>query len=83
MNIFEIFSAGKEKINEENMSSVLGFLLYPMSPHGFGRESLGTFLEPIENYIKKPTPIRHNFQVNYFELLHGLVQQGSGTFEHR
>lgn len=53
MNIFEIFSYGKGRINEENMSSVLGFLLDPTAPHGFGREALITFLEPIENYIRE------------------------------
>ena len=35
------------------MSSVLGYLLDPMSSHGFGREALVTFLEPIEKEIKK------------------------------
>ena len=53
MNIFEIFSGGKGKINEENMSSVLGFLLDPVASHGYGREALVTFLEPIEEDIKK------------------------------
>ena len=52
MNIFEIYCAGEGRINETNMSSVLGYLLSPDASHGFGKESLNSFLEPLANEIK-------------------------------
>lgn len=52
MNIFEIFCAGEGRINETNMSSVLGYLLSPDASHGFGKESLNLFLEPLADDIK-------------------------------
>jgi hypothetical protein len=52
MNIFEIYCAGEGRINETNMSSVLGYLLSPDASHGFGKESLNLFLEPLADDIK-------------------------------
>ena len=52
MNIFEIYCAGEGRINETNMSSVLGYLLSPEASHGFGKESLNLFLEPLADEIK-------------------------------
>jgi hypothetical protein len=52
MNIFEIYCAGEGRINETNMSSVLGYLLSPDASHGFGKESLNFFLEPLAKEIK-------------------------------
>ena len=52
MNIFEIYCAGEGRINETNMSSVLGYLLSPDASHGFGKESLNSFLEPLADEIK-------------------------------
>ncbi len=52
------------------MSSVLGFLLDPMSSHGFGREALVTFLEPIEKEIK--ILINNN-------ILNSLARPGDGV----
>jgi hypothetical protein len=51
MNIFEIYCAGEGRINETNMSSVLGYLLSPDASHGFGKESLNAFLEPLADEI--------------------------------
>jgi len=51
MNIFEIYCAGEGRINEANMSSVLGYLLSPDASHGFGKESLNAFLEPLADEI--------------------------------
>jgi hypothetical protein len=52
MNIFEIYCGGEGRINETNMSSVLGYLLSPYASHGFGKESLNSFLEPLADEIK-------------------------------
>lgn len=52
MNIFEIYCAGEGRINETNMSSVLGYLLSPEASHGFGKESLNLFLAPLADEIK-------------------------------
>lgn len=40
MNIFDIFCDGNGRINETNMSSVLGFLLHPGMAHNLGKEPL-------------------------------------------
>lgn len=47
MNIFEIFFSGKRRLNEENMSSALQFMLDPGASHGHGISALTEFLEPI------------------------------------
>jgi len=52
MNIFEIYCAGEGRINETNMSSVLGYLLSPDASHGFGKESLNFFLAPLAKEIQ-------------------------------
>ena len=44
MNIFTVLSQGKGKLNEENMSAMLGFLLSPSQTHGFGDIFLRQFL---------------------------------------
>lgn len=47
MNIFEIFFSGKRRLNEENMSSALQFLLDPGASHGYGISALTEFLAPV------------------------------------
>lgn len=42
MNIFTVLSQGKGRLNEENLSAMLGYLLTPSQTHGLG----DTFLEP-------------------------------------
>lgn len=53
MNIFEIFCDGDGRINETNMSSVLGFLLSPEGAHGYKRSFLGCFLAPIQSNLER------------------------------
>lgn len=42
MNIFTVLSQGKGRLNEENLSAMLGYLLTPAQTHGLG----DTFLRP-------------------------------------
>ncbi len=42
MNIFTVLSQGKGRLNEENLSAMLGYLLTPSQTHGLG----DTFLRP-------------------------------------
>ena len=44
MNIFTVLSQGKGRLNEENLSAMLGFLLSPTQTHGLGDIFLRRFL---------------------------------------
>jgi PD-(D/E)XK nuclease superfamily len=52
MNIFEVFSDGDGRIDEPNMSSVLGFLLNPEKSHGLGRFPLALLMFPFAEALK-------------------------------
>ncbi len=60
MNIFEALSHGKGCINEENVSSFLGYLLSPNEDHGLGTTFLEDFLTAIN--INKDE-ILYNFEI--------------------
>lgn len=45
MNIFDALSQGKGRLNEENLSAMLAFLLSPGQPHGLGDIFLRYFLK--------------------------------------
>jgi len=45
MNIFKVLSQGKGRLNEENLSAILGFLLSPTENHGLGDIFLRHFIE--------------------------------------
>jgi hypothetical protein len=47
MNIFKALSQGYGRLNEENMSAMLGFLLAPYEAHGMGDIFLWLFLEAV------------------------------------
>ena len=47
MNIFEALSQGKGRLNEENMSAMLGFLLSPNQTHGLSDIFLRRFLSVV------------------------------------
>jgi hypothetical protein len=51
MNIFSVLSQGKGRLNEENMSAILGYLLSPNQSHGFGDLFLRSFLENLQKVI--------------------------------
>lgn len=44
MNIFTVLSQGKGRLNEENLSAMLGYLLTPSQTHGLGDSFLRPFL---------------------------------------
>jgi hypothetical protein len=44
MNIFTVLSQGNGRLNEENLSAMLAFLLSPTQTHGFGDTFLRNFL---------------------------------------
>ena len=47
MNIFDVLSQGKGRLNEENLSAMLAFLLSPNQTHGLGDIFLRHFLKAI------------------------------------
>jgi len=47
MNIFDVLSQGKGKLNEENLSAMLAFLLSPAQTHGLGDIFLSHFLTAV------------------------------------
>ena len=47
MNIFHVLSQGRGRLNEENLSAMLGFLLSPKQTHGLGDLFLRRFLEAV------------------------------------
>ncbi len=68
MNIFDVLSQGKGRLNEENLSAMLAFLLSPNQSHGLSDIFLRHFLEAIarscgeenrfSNIINDAKPIR-------------------------
>jgi hypothetical protein len=63
MNIFDILSAGKRDLNEENISAFLGWLLDPLQSHGMGTLFLERFLKMVDVGTFQP----------YLELMLGKV----------
>lgn len=49
MNIFSVLSQGKGRLDEENLSAMLGYLLNPKGSHGFGDLFLREFLSTVSN----------------------------------
>lgn len=47
MNIFTVLSQGKGRLNEENLSAMLGYLLTPTQTHGLGDTFLRPFLTTV------------------------------------
>ena len=64
MNIFEIFSYGLGRIRETNMSSVLGFIMDERGTHGYKREALGCFLDPIKEQLFRAISAQDSRRVN-------------------
>jgi hypothetical protein len=54
MNIFTVLSQGKGRLNEENLSAMLGFLLSPTQTHGFGDTFLRLFLNVVAHRSGDP-----------------------------
>lgn len=82
MNIFEILSKGKGSINEENISSFLGYLLNPVENHDLDSEFFERFLKWIgisDSEIKITNtdsikinleyPVQSNSGTRYIDLL--------------
>jgi hypothetical protein len=63
VNIFDILSAGKRDLNEENISAFLGGLLDPWQSHGMGTLFLERFLNAVDPNLFKP----------YIELMQGAM----------
>lgn len=63
MNIFQVLSQGKGRLNEENMSAMLAFLLNPQQSHGIK----DLFLKRFINLIKDSSGVDYNyvFDTNY------------------
>lgn len=54
MNIFTVLSQGKGRLNEENLSAMLGFLLSPSQTHGLGDTFLRQFLAAVADACNEP-----------------------------
>lgn len=54
MNIFTVLSQGKGRLNEENLSAMLGFLLSPSQTHGLGDTFLRQFLGAVAEACNDP-----------------------------
>ena len=54
MNIFDALSMGKGRLNEENLSALLGYLLTPSQSHGIGHSFLGLLLDTLREDHKVP-----------------------------
>ncbi len=55
MNIFRALSQGYGRLNEQNMSAMLGFLLAPYEAHGMSDGFLRRFLEAVANNCNDPS----------------------------
>lgn len=55
MNIFDVLSQGRGRLNEENLSAMLGFLLSPHQTHGLGDIFLRHFLDAVAQSCKEET----------------------------
>jgi len=53
MNIFKVFASGKKPMFEEQMTSILAWLLHPQMEHGLGHEFLGRFIKSISTECPK------------------------------
>lgn len=51
MNIFEVLSQGRGRLNEENLSAMLGYLLSPLQTHGLGDIFLRSFVQAASEKI--------------------------------
>lgn len=56
MNIFDVLSQGKGRLNEENMSAMLAFLLSPNQTHGLGDIFLRHFIKAIAQACDEEKP---------------------------
>ena len=55
MNIFTVLSQGNGRLNEENLSAMLGYLLSPTQTHGLGDTFLRLFLHAVAGACGDPT----------------------------
>lgn len=65
MNLFDILSAGKRTLNEENVSSFLAWLLDPSQSHGCSSLFLSRMLEAIDKKAFKRWTEQFSFTVSY------------------
>ena len=54
MNIFTVLSQGKGRLDEENVSAMLGYLLTPTQTHGLGDTFLRPFLATVAQACADP-----------------------------
>jgi PD-(D/E)XK nuclease superfamily len=54
MNIFTVLSQGRGRLNEENLSAMLGYLLTPSQTHGLGDTFLRLYLGVLETACGDP-----------------------------
>jgi len=47
MNIFKVLASGKRQVYEEQMTTILAWLLHPQMEHGLGHEFLGRFVKAV------------------------------------
>ncbi|MCL1820235.1 MAG: PD-(D/E)XK nuclease family protein, partial [Oscillospiraceae bacterium] len=62
MNIFKVLASGKKPMYEEQMSSILAWLLHPQMEHGLGHELLSRFIASISNDCGKLTKTADNLR---------------------
>lgn len=66
MNIFKILANGHGRINENNISAFLGYLLDPKADHSLGHAFLEKFLEPIVPSDEEFNVYKYEYKV-FFE----------------
>jgi hypothetical protein len=54
MNLFTVLSQGRGRLNEENLSAMLGYLLTPSQTHGLGDTFLRPFLDALAQACGDP-----------------------------
>jgi hypothetical protein len=62
MNIFKVLASGKKPMYEEQMSSILAWLLHPQMEHGLGHELLSKFIVSISGDCGKLTKTADNLR---------------------
>jgi len=62
MNIFKVLASGKKPMCEEQMSSILAWLLHPQMEHGLGHELLSRFVASISGDCGKLTKTADNLR---------------------
>ena len=62
MNIFKVLASGKKPMYEEQMSSILAWLLHPQMEHGLGHELLSRFIMSISGNYSKLTQTADNLR---------------------